>query len=500
MGMADRTERKGGSWTNRWIWKAMVGVCWTATVVLGDLKDVETHLQKRKEAYLEQLQELIAIPSVSALDSHREDVRRAASYVHEKMVKAGVEHVEVMETGGHPCVYGDWLHAPPGMPTVLLYAHFDVQPVDPLHLWNDQPFSGRVEGGNIFGRGAQDDKSGLLTLIQAFEAWMNVNKGLPVNVKFLLEGQEEIGSPNMPDFIQKHKKKLAADMAFSADGSQPGADVPGLYMGLRGATAAQIDVQTAARDVHSGSFGGLVQNPIHVLVQLLSTIFDAQGRVKVEGFYDDVLDISNEVRRDLINIGHDAQKACAAVGAIAPFGDENYTPLERIYLRPSFDILGIWGGFQGEGIKTIIPSSAHAKISSRIVPNQDPDRVYKALEKHVQNFVPAAANVSIHQLSFKAIPYAGSKETPGNLAAKEILHGLYGIEPIYPRMGGSIPIVALFKQHLGIDTTTLAFGLDSQGVHAPNEYQPLAYYEMSRLAYVRLFAKLAEIAAKHTEL
>lgn len=498
--MAATSAPPKASWTKGWVWKLVVGMCWTVKIARGDLKDVEAHLHERKGAYLEQLKELIAIPSVSALENHREDVRDAARYVSDKMKDAGVEHVEVMETGGHPCVYGDWLHAPPGMPTVLLYAHFDVQPVDPLHLWKDQPFSGRVEGEKIFGRGAQDDKSGLLTLIQAFEAWMHVKKGLPVNVKFLLEGQEEIGSPNMPAFIQNQKDKLSADMAFSADGSQPSADVPGLYMGLRGATAAQIDVQTASRDVHSGSFGGLVQNPIHVLVHLLSSMFDTEGKVKVEGFYDDVLDIDDEVRQDLINIGYDAQQACAAVGAIAPFGDQAYTPLERIYLRPSFDILGIWGGFQGEGIKTIIPSSAHAKISSRIVPNQDPDRVYKALERHAQRFVPAAANVSIHQLSFKAIPYAGSKETPGNLAAKEILRELYGREPIFPRMGGSIPIVALFKQHLGIDTTTLAFGLDSQGVHAPNEFQPLSYFERSRLAYVRLFAKLADIASRHTEL
>ncbi|MGB5986805.1 MAG: dipeptidase, partial [Desulfobacterales bacterium] len=334
----------------------------------------ETYLNENQDRYLDELKALLRIPSISSLSTHAPDVEQAAAWLQQRLTTAGLEEVQVLPTEGQPLVYGQWLHAP-GKPTVLIYGHFDVQPVDPLKLWSDPPFEPVVREDRIYARGASDDKGNLYIPICAVEAILKTSGKLPLNVKFLLEGQEEIGSPHLPAFVEDHKSLLTCDLILSADGGQFSEEQPALVMGLRGLCALQVDLKGPAVDVHSGTYGGTFLNPIQGLIRLLETLHAPDGRVRVAGFYESVRERSAEERARIAQVPYDAGEYQGKLGVKALFGEEGYSTQERRWIRPTLEFNGIWGGFQEEGIKTVIPSEAHAKFSCRLVPDQTPDEI-----------------------------------------------------------------------------------------------------------------------------
>jgi acetylornithine deacetylase/succinyl-diaminopimelate desuccinylase-like protein len=331
----------------------------------------ETYLEENQDRYLKELLEFLSIPSVSGLKKHKEDVKKAADWVAARLQTGGLENVRVLPTGGHPVVYGDWLHAP-DKPTVLIYGHFDTQPVDPLKLWSQPPFEPAVKEARVYARGASDDKGNMLAPILALEAVLNSQGKLPVNVKCFFEGQEEIGSPQLPEFISANRELLACDLILSADGGQWDEDQPALMLALRGLCALQVDVQAARGDTHSGTFGGTIMNPIHALVHLLDSMHTSQGKIAVAGFYDAVRPLSDIERTQIAEIPYDESEYKAQLGVDELFGEPGYSTYERAWTRPTLEVNGIWGGFQDEGLKTVLPGTAHAKISCRLVPDQNP--------------------------------------------------------------------------------------------------------------------------------
>ncbi len=450
----------------------------------------EQRSEARQDQYTAELMEFVRIPSISALPHHADDVRQAASWVAARLQKAEVENVQVMETGGHPVVYGDWLHAE-GQPTVLIYGHFDVQPVDPLDLWIKPPFEPWNQDGKVFGRGASDSKGNLLATIAAIDTMLCSEGRLPVNVKFCFEGQEEIGSPQISDFLDREQDRFSCDLAVSSDGGQWSEDTPSLTMSLRGICGIQINLRGPSRDLHSGSFGGAVHNPIHALVDLLSGMHNPDGAVAVSGFYGEVNPPTESERNDTALIPFNELGYMEDLGIAAMFGEEGFTTRERIWHRPTLEINGIWGGFQQDGIKTVLPSMAHAKITCRLVPNQDPEVIRRLLKRHVESHVPPGVEASVDFLTMNGRPYVIPQEHWGNAAAREVLVELYGQGPYYVRTGGSIPICGDILEHLGVYTVNLGFGLPDENSHSPNEFFRLASFERSQRAYHRLLHKLA---------
>ncbi|MCA9836727.1 MAG: dipeptidase [Trueperaceae bacterium] len=455
----------------------------------------QSYLEDNQEQFQAEMLEFLRIPSISSLKAHFQDVAKAADWVAARMKKAGIEQVSVMETGGHPVVYGQWLNAE-NKPTILIYGHFDTQPVDPLELWDNPPFEPVIKDGKVVARGASDDKGNMLVPILAVEALLAAEGSLPVNVKFIFEGQEEIGSPQLPAFIESYKDLLACDLVLSADGGQWGADQPALWVGLRGLCALEINVMGANSDLHSGSYGGVVQNPLHALVQLLASMRDSQGNILVKGFYDDVRDLSEQDRERIAAVPFNEAEYKEALGIDALFGEEGYTPYERGWARPTLEINGMWGGFQGEGIKTVLPNEAHAKISCRLVADQDPKDILECLKAHIKEHSPAGVSISLEVEESTANPYLMPAEHPGNKVAGKILEQLYGKEPLYVRAGGSIPFCSLILEQLGVYTVVFGFGLKDEKAHAPNEFFRLSSFEKGQKAYCLLLHKLAETSAE----
>lgn len=450
----------------------------------------QSYLDANQARFQSELMDFLRIPSISALPEHRADVRQAGAWVAERLQAAGAEHVEIMETGGHPVVYGDWLHAP-GKPTILIYGHFDVQPVDPLHLWSHPPFDPTVIEGKVYARGASDDKGNMLVPILAVEALLRTG-GAPVNLKFCFEGQEEIGSPQIPDFLTRYAHKFACDLALSADGGQWSETEPSVLLSLKGVCGVQIDVQGAKTDLHSGSYGGAIQNPIHALVWLLDSLRSPEGKILVEGFYDDVIDLSEQDRADIAAVPFDETEYLENLGLEATFGEPGYTTRERSWGRPTLEINGIWGGFQGEGIKTVLPNTAHAKITCRLVADQHPHRIVAALTTHLQQHAPVGVKVTVTPLAIFGKPYLIEKNHPGNQVARAVHLELYGQEPYYTRAGGSIPICGAFLENLGAYTVNFGFGLRDEGAHAPDEFYRLSSFVKGQTAYCMLLHELAE--------
>jgi acetylornithine deacetylase/succinyl-diaminopimelate desuccinylase-like protein len=447
-------------------------------------------LDGRSDASLEELKDFLRIPSVSALPEHAADVRQAGFWVMARMRSAGIENVVMMETGGHPVVYGDWLHAD-GKPTVLIYGHFDVQPADPIELWTTPPFEPDVRDGRIYARGANDDKGNMLAPILAVEALLQSEGALPVNVKFFFEGQEEIGSPTLPDFVADNRDKFACDMIFSSDGGQWSETEPALMIGLRGLSALEIEVTGPNRDVHSGMVGGAVQNPIHALVQILDSMRGADGKILVEGFYDDVRPLTDEDRQHLATIPYDETDYLARLGLNGLYGEPGYSTMERVWARPTLEVNGIWGGFQGAGTKTVIPSTAHAKITCRLVADQDPGAVAEALQAHIEKNTPAGAQVKVTVGKNAAMPYLMPTDHPANQAVRDVLVELYGREPYYARSGGSIPVCTIFKNALGAYTANFAFALNDELQHSPNEFFRLESFYRAQAGYCMLLHRLS---------
>lgn len=451
----------------------------------------QDYLQAHRSRFISEFLDFVRIPSISALPEHAADVQEAAEWVAQRMTAAGLENARVMPTGGHPVAYGEWLHAP-GKPTVLIYGHFDVQPVDPLNLWTTPPFQPEVRDGRLYGRGASDNKGNMLLTIVALEALLKTAGRLPVNVKLIFEGQEECGSPQIPAFVAAHKDLLACDLVLNSDAGQHSETEPALTIGLRGICELQIDIYNASRDLHSGSYGGAIQNPLHALAALLASFHTPDGKVAVEGFYDGVSELSPAERAQIASVPFDEAAYKAEIGVDELFGEPGYTTYERTWVRPTLEINGMWGGFQGEGMKTVLPREAHAKISCRLVPYQDPRQVLDCLEAHIQKHKPRGVKVSVTRFDTLAPAYLVPADHPGNQAARAVLTELYGREPYYERMGGSVPICEVFRQHLGVYSISFGFGLEDEQIHAPDEFFRLASFERGQVAYARLLEKLAE--------
>lgn len=447
------------------------------------------YLEANQPRFREELLDLLRIPSVSTDPEMAGEVRRAAEWVAARLRRAGMTDVRLLETGGHPAVYGEWLGAP-GRPTVLVYGHFDVQPADPLHLWTHPPFEPAVVEGRVYARGATDMKGNLLLPIIACEALLQTEGRLPLNVKFLFEGEEEIGSPHLGPVLEQNRDLLACDVMVSADGGMGTPERPEVWLGPRGLVGLQINLRTADRDLHSGN-GGLAVNPIHALVRLLDSMRDAEGRVTVAGFYDRVRPLTPAERAEIAAAALPLEEFRRTTGTRGFFGEPEYTPYERASARPTLEVNGIWGGFTGPGVKTVIPCEAHAKITCRLVPDQSPAEIREKLVAHILAHTPAYAEVSIEHLPGEADPYLIPPDHPAQRALVRVLTRLTGREPRVTRGFGTVPVMGLVKRVLGAETITLGVGQSDERAHAPDEFLRLASFERGQQAFVMLLAELA---------
>jgi acetylornithine deacetylase/succinyl-diaminopimelate desuccinylase-like protein len=429
-----------------------------------------------QEAQLEELKAFVSIPSISAQPQHKEDMIRAAKWLTAHLLSIGMQRAQVMPTAGHPVVYGEWLGAGKKKPTVLIYGHYDVQPADPFELWLSDPFNPEVRGQNLYGRGTSDDKGPLFAHIKAVEAYLKTAGKLPVNVKFIMEGEEEVGSPSLDPFIEANEKLLAANAVLISDTSIPGPDLPALTYALRGLCYLEVEVIGPQRDLHSGAFGGAVYNPIQALSEIIAGMKDAHGHITIPGFYDSVRPLSKAERRVMAEAPFDEAEFRNDAGIPSTWGEEGFTVLEQITARPTLDCNGIWGGYTGEGSKTVLPSKATAKISMRLVPDQDPEEIYKLVRAHVLRVAPPQVKVTVRSLhgGKPAIVDIDGRELK---AAATAMERAFGRKPVYIREGGSIPVVTTFKRVLGIPSVLMGLGLPDDNLHSPNEkfYLPNFY-------------------------
>ena len=451
----------------------------------------QDYLTKHRSRFITELCDFVRIPSVSADPTHKDDVVAAADWVASRLRAAGAENVSVMPTGGHPCVYGDWLHAGVSQPTILIYGHFDVQPAVPLELWTTPPFDPDIRDEKVFGRGASDDKGGMLIPILSFEAMMKTDGKLPVNIKFIFEGQEEIGSPNMPDFVAENRTLLAADMIFSSDGLQWTADEPNIVVGLKGLSSMELKVTGAKSDLHSGLHGGAVANPLLALSQILAGLKNAEGEILVEGFYKGVQELTDEDRAEIASVPYNEANYMAELGVDALHGEPGYSTRERAWARPTMDVNGIWGGYQGEGSKTVLPNEARAKITCRLVDGQEPQEVFEAIVTHAKKICPAGVKFSAERLVGSGTPFRVPRNHNASEMVRQVLEEVYGMAPYVTRLGGSIPIISTFLQEIGVHTTMFGFSIGDENLHAPNEFFRLRNFDRGQKAYCRLLEKLA---------
>jgi len=436
---------------------------------------LEAHLAAGAERRLARYTEFLRIPSISGIPAHAPDCRRAAEWLAGELATAGLEHVEVAETGGHPVVYADWLHAE-GSPTVLLYGHYDVQPVDPLDEWEAAPFEPLVRDGRILARGAADDKSNVLIALLAAEAVLAVERRLPVNLKLVFEGEEESSSVHLDAWLAANRERLAADAALVADSGFFEGNVPAITVGLRGICAAEIHVRGPLQDVHSGVYGGTIENPVNALAAIIAALKGADGRIRIPGFYDDVVALSDADRAALAELPFDEEAYRASLDVPALVGESGFTTLERRGARPTLDVNGIWGGFSGEGSKTIIPASAHAKVTCRLVADQEPERIFDLLREQVLRVAPPGVRVEVAYLG-GGRPTLTPIDHPATRAFGRALAATFGRPPLYVREGGSIPVAASFASIVGLPVTVMGFMPPDGNFHAPNEWMDLGNFE-----------------------
>lgn len=453
--------------------------------------DWQQHLTDTRTEGMAELLEILRIPSVSTDPAHSADVRRCAQWVADRLTRAGVPEVEIIETALHPVVYGKW-HATPGKPTLLIYGHYDVQPADPLDLWKSDPFAPTVREGKIYARGASDMKANLVTVIQAVEALAACSaKGAPpINVTFFLEGEEEIGSPHAADVLEQHKGKFGADLVLSCDGGQAGPDLARLTVAFKGVTGLQINLATGTTDLHSGGYGAAVPNAAQAIAKLAASFHDDQGRVLVEGFYDDVVDLTDADRAEFAAAAIPDDELLAEAGVRALWGEPGYTAPERRGGRPTIDVNGIWGGFQGPGMKTVTPCLAHLKVTSRLVANQSSKKIAELIKQHALKHAPAGAEITFSDEEEGSDPYMAPRGFHGEQVARDVLTAQYGSPPQIARAGGSVPILATFRQILGIDTVTIGFGLPGSQAHAPNEWYRESQFDRARSVYAAFLESL----------
>lgn len=428
---------------------------------------MQQYIQQHKDRFLSELLELLRIPSVSADSKYKADVRLAAEFICEKLKSAGADIAEINETAGHPIVYGEKI-IDKSLPTILVYGHYDVQPADPLNLWNSPPFEPIVKDEKIYARGACDDKGQVYMHIKAFET-MVATDSLPCNVKFMIEGEEEIGSDNLGIFVKSNKEKLKADVILISDTAIVANDIPSIDVGLRGLSYLEVEVTGANRDLHSGVYGGAVANPINILSKMIASLHDENNHITIPNFYDDVLELSPAERQAmaLTPFSLEAYKEDLAINDV--MGETGYSTIERASIRPTLDVNGIWGGYIGEGAKTVLPSKASAKISMRLVPNQQSDKMTAMFTKHFESIAPAGVTVKVRP-HHGGEPYVTPTDSKEYRAAERAMEESFGKKPVPTRGGGSIPIVALFEKELGLKTILMGFGLDSDAIHSPNEH------------------------------
>lgn len=437
------------------------------------MENIKTYIETHKDRFINELVDLLKIPSISADPSYSQDVIDTAKAVEAALQKAGCDHTEICETKGYPVVYGEKL-VNPNLPTVLVYGHYDVQPPDPIDLWHSPPFEPVIKptelhpDGAIFARGACDDKGQMYMHVKALE-YMVQNDALPCNVKFMIEGEEEVGSDSLADFLKENKDKLANDIILISDTGMIANDVPSITLGLRGLSYVEVEVTGPNRDLHSGIYGGAVPNPINVLSKMIASLHDAQNRITIPGFYDKVALVSEEERAQMAKAPFDLEAYKKALDIDDVMGEQGYTTPEHYSIRPTLDVNGIWGGYTGKGAKTVIASKAFAKISMRLVPNQNPDEITTLFTKHFETLAPKGVKVKVSP-HHGGLPYVTNMESIAYQAASKAYETTFGKTPIPERTGGSIPIVALFEQVLGSKTILMGFGLDSDAIHSPNEH------------------------------
>ena len=455
--------------------------------------DLESYLATTHDRRLAEYLSFLRIPSISALAEHRPDCLSAAEWLADHLRTAGLDHVEVCRTPGHPIVYADWLHAD-GAPTAIAYGHYDVQPVDPLDEWRRPPFEPTIEGGRVYARGASDDKSNCTILVQAAEALLATRGRLPINIRFVFEGEEESNSPSLEPWLSENRSRLAGDVALICDGGFFAGNLPAITIGLRGIMYAQIDVTGPFQDLHSGGYGGLVENPANALARIIAGLKGADGRILIPGFYDRVVDLDAADHAAHAALPFDEADLRRSVGVSELVGEVGYTPLERRSSRPTLDVNGIWGGFQGEGSKTIIPGQAHAKVSCRLVADQDPDEIFAAFRDHVARITPPGVRAEVTLLG-TGRPTLTSPDLPAARALARALEATFGRPPVYVREGGSIPFVATFESLLRMPVVVMGFPPPDGNFHAPNEWMDLANFESGVRATARYWDELAGIGA-----
>ncbi|MEZ5147088.1 MAG: dipeptidase [Bacteroidales bacterium] len=437
------------------------------------MENLKSYIEENKDRFLEELFGLIRIPSISSQSEHKPDMLRAAEYWKETILKAGADKAEIMPTDGNPVVYGEKI-IDPSKPTVLVYAHYDVMPVDPIDLWDSPPFEPEIRDGKIFARGTDDDKGQAFMHAKAFE-YMVKTGNLPCNVKFMIEGEEEVGSPSLGKWCKENKAMLNADIILVSDTGMIAPDIPSITTGLRGLAYWQVEVVGPSRDLHSGLFGGAVANPINVLSKMIAGMIDEMGRITIPGFYDDVLTVSQEERDLLAKAPFNVEEYKKAINVKALEGEEGYSTMERTGIRPSFDVCGIWGGYTGEGAKTVLPSKAYAKISTRLVPNQDHEKIAEKFTEYFASIAPESVKATATSLH-GGQGYVCPIDLPAYKAAEKAFEKVYNKQPVPVRSGGSIPIISTFEEVLGIKSVLMGFGLESDAIHSPNENYPLEQF------------------------
>jgi acetylornithine deacetylase/succinyl-diaminopimelate desuccinylase-like protein len=442
--------------------------------------------------YLRELAEFVAIPSVSTDPAHAADVRRATQWVADRLRKAGPFDIETWETPRHPAVFASWDGAP-GAPTVLIYGHMDVQPADPVELWHSPPFVLTERNGRLYGRGVSDDKASMLQPILAAEAFFQAREKPPVNLRFLFEAEEEIGSVDLPELVVAHRDALACDVALSADGGMWRPEVPSITVSSRGLAALSFTVRGPGRDLHSGRHGGGVANPLHAAAQLVASLHDEDGRVAVEGFYDDVEEIDPALSKALEQLTFDERKYLAEVGSPLGFGERGYDMLARQWYRPTLEVNGFYGGYQGPGSKTVLPSEAHVKLTCRLVPDQRPGDVVAKVRRHLERHCPPGVTLTIEEGHEGAKAYRVSPGSSAVRAAAGTLTEVFGLAPEIVGMGGTVPIVNTFRDVLGVDTVFFSFSTADENIHAPDEFYRPERFRIGLQAWARLWHRLAQV-------
>jgi acetylornithine deacetylase/succinyl-diaminopimelate desuccinylase-like protein len=457
------------------------------------MDNVVDFVNVNRDRYVDELKEYLAIPSISALPAHTADVRRCAEWTADQFRRIGLQGVQMIDTPGNPVVYGEWLGAP-GAPTILFYGHYDVQPVDPIDQWTSPPFEATVRDGEIYARGSADDKGQIFMHFKAVEAHLRQNHGLPVNMKFLIEGEEEVGSAHLDQFVREHKELLKADVVVISDSTMFDRGIPSICYGLRGLAYYQIDLRGTKTDLHSGSFGGAVANPAYVLAQILAQMKDKGGRIKIPGFYDDVVPLRDEERLEFAKLPFNERKYRQDLGAPKLHGESGYTTLERIWARPTFEVNGLLAGFTGDGAKTVIPATAMAKVSMRLVPNQLPEKIGDLFEAYIKKVAPKTVELKLTRMH-GGKPFMTAFDNPFVQAAGRAIEQGFGKRPVFNREGGSIPVVATFQEELGVPCVLFGVGLPDENAHAPDEKLDLGNFHNGVIASAYLYKEIGSIRA-----